>query len=151
MKQLFRILQAILGLLLRHPILGVTLIPILPDGRVVLVKRRDNGLWGLPGGLVEWGETILVSAQRELKEETGLEIVGSPQVVGVYSEPYRDPRLHSVAVAIAVQVTGEMYIEDTLELSEIQAFSTTDLPPEPLAHDHAQQLQDFFKGKTVLR
>jgi ADP-ribose pyrophosphatase YjhB (NUDIX family) len=56
------------------------------EGRILLHRRRDNGLWALPGGLMEVGETIAETARRETKEETGLE-VEPVSLVGVYTNP----------------------------------------------------------------
>lgn len=147
--QLWRYAKTILGVIFRHPIVGATAVPILPDGQVVLVRRRDNGLWSLPGGLVDWGETLRGAIARELAEETGLEVRAFGRLVGVYSDPDRDPRIHSICVVVEVQVTGRMQVHDTLELLEVAAFPAEALP-RPLAHDHAQQLQDFFSGRSVL-
>ena len=144
------ILRTLLGLLLRRPILGTCVIPLMANGTVVLVRRRDNGLWSLPGGIVDWGEDVLTAAARELKEEAGLQTVGLERLVGVYSQPGRDPRFHSVCVTVAVQVTGTPYPADPREILEASAFSRDDLPWDRLSHDHRQHLQDFFKGETVL-
>lgn len=151
MSLIYSLARSVLGLVLRRPVLGVVMIPIQPDGQVVLVRRRDNGLWSLPGGLVEWGEDIVTAARRELAEETGLELLRVDRLVGVYSAPDRDPRLHSVCVAIALSVQGTLHIHDTLELTEIGAFSMNALPDSPLAHDHQQLLQDYRHGKTVVK
>ena len=67
-----RPVRTLLALLLRRPIVGTSVIPILPDARLVLIRRRDNGLWSLPGGIVDWGEDLATAAKRELAEETGL-------------------------------------------------------------------------------
>jgi ADP-ribose pyrophosphatase YjhB (NUDIX family) len=58
MQQLRRFVQAALGVIFRHPITGTSIVPVLPDGRIVLIQRRDNGRWSLPGGIVDWGEDI---------------------------------------------------------------------------------------------
>ena len=71
MGQIWRFVQTVLGIIFRHPVTGTSIIPILPDGRIVLVKRRDNGKWGLPGGMVDWGQDIPTTVRRELAEETG--------------------------------------------------------------------------------
>ncbi|TVQ08408.1 MAG: NUDIX hydrolase [Leptolyngbya sp. DLM2.Bin27] len=143
-------LRTLLGLLLRRPILGTCVIPLLADGRVVLVRRRDNGLWSLPGGIVDWGEDVITAAARELKEEAGLETLELDRLVGVYSQPRRDPRFHSVCITVAVRVAGQPYPADPREVSAVQAFRPDDLPWDHLSHDHRQHLQDFFKGETVL-
>ena len=150
MRGLWQFGQTVLGIIFRHPIPGTSIIPILPDGRIVLIRRRDNGQWALPGGIVDWGEDIPTAVQRELAEETGLNLVKIRRLVGVYSAPDRDPRIHSICVVVEAEVQGNMEIKDTLEVIEIQAFSPTSLPPGELSHDHNQQLQDYSKGLTTL-
>ncbi|CBN58126.1 MULTISPECIES: NUDIX domain-containing protein [Kamptonema] len=150
MRRLWQIGQTVLGLIFRHPITGTSVIPLLPDGRIVLIRRRDNGLWALPGGMVDWGEDILTSVRRELAEETGLELVKIRRLVGVYSAPDRDPRIHSICVVVEAEVQGNMQAYDTLEVSEVQAFFPASLPEGKLSHDHSQQLQDYFNGLTTL-
>ncbi|GAC1457514.1 MAG: NUDIX hydrolase [Chamaesiphon sp.] len=143
-------IQTVLGILFRHPVTGTCIIPILPDGRIVLVRRRDTDEWGLPGGIVNWGENIPTTAQRELAEETGLNLVKIRRLVGVYSAPDRDPRIHSIAVLVEADVAGTMQVQDKLEIIDVQAFTPTDLPKGKLSHDHDQQLQDYFDGLTTL-
>ena len=150
MRGLWQFGQTVLGIIFRHPIPGTSIITILPDGRIVLIRRRDNGQWALPGGIVDWGEDIPTAVRRELAEETGLNLVKIRRLVGVYSAPDRDPRIHSICVVVEAEVQGNMEIKDTLEVIEIQAFSPTSLPPGELSHDHNQQLQDYFKGLTTL-
>ena len=146
----FRPVRTLLGLMLRRPIVGTSVIPLLPDGRIVLIRRRDNGLWGLPGGIVDWDEDIETAARRELAEETGLNITAVGRLVGVYSASNRDPRFHSVCVALEAQVEGSFDVFDEAEVIEVQAFDPLSLPAEALAHDHAAQIKDYFAGKTVL-
>ncbi len=150
MDRLWHFTQTVLGIIFRHPITGTSIIPILPDGRIVLIRRRDNGLWGLPGGIVDWGENIATAVRRELAEETGLEVTQIRRLVGIYSAPDRDPRIHSICVVVEADVQGTMQIRDTLEVSDVQAFSLDAIPEGRLAHDHRQQLQDYFKGQTTL-
>ena len=57
-----------------------------PNGELLLQRRKDNGLWGLPGGAMEPGETFEEAARREVREETGL-LVGELKLVGIYSGP----------------------------------------------------------------
>jgi len=139
-----------MGLILKRPILGTCVIPILADGSIVLVLRRDNHRWSLPGGIVDWGEDVMTSATRELKEETGLDVKQLDRLVGLYSSPERDPRFHSVCVGIAIQAMGKFYAADPREILEVKAFPTAQLPWDQLSHDHRQHLQDFLKGDTVL-
>ncbi|MCF2145832.1 NUDIX hydrolase [Desmonostoc muscorum LEGE 12446] len=149
-RNLWRIGQTVLGIIFRHPITGTSIIPILPDGRIVLIRRRDNGLWSLPGGIVDWGEDVPNTVRRELMEETGLELVKINRLVGVYSSPDRDPRMHSICVVVEAEVRGTMEVKDVLEVMEIQAFDLNFLPPGQMSHDHTRQLQDYLNGLTTL-
>lgn len=150
MKRSGQFIQTVLGVIFRHPVVGTSIIPLLPDGRLVLVQRQDNGRWGLPGGLVNWGETIATSAGRELTEETGLELVKIRRLVGVYSSPTRDPRMHSICIAVEADVQGILQVQDKLEIKAVQAFALDALPLGHLSHDHDRQLQDYLKGATTL-
>ena len=150
MQQIWRYLQAALGIIFRHPITGTSIIPLLPDGRIVLVQRRDNGKWSLPGGVVDWGEDIPSTVRRELAEETGLDLIKINRLVGVYSDPQRDARFHSICVVVEARVDGEMEVQDTLEVMNIQAFRPADIPQGTLSHDHDRQLQDYFSGITTV-
>jgi 8-oxo-dGTP diphosphatase len=149
-RGLWRFGQTVLGIIFRHPITGTSIIPILPDGRIVLIRRADNGMWGLPGGMVDWGQDIPNTVQRELMEETGLELVRIRRLVGVYSSPDRDPRIHSICIVVEAEVQGTMNVSDPLEVIEIQAFSPDSLPPGQMSHDHSRQLEDYLKGLTTL-
>ncbi|MGA7937758.1 MAG: NUDIX domain-containing protein [Kovacikia sp.] len=150
MRRLWYFAQGVLSILFHHPVTGTSVIPILPDGRMVLIRRRDNGKWGLPGGMVNWGEDIPTTVQRELEEETGLELSKIRRLVGVYSSPERDPRVHSICVVVEVEAQGEMHIVDTMEILDVKAFPLSSLPMGDLSHDHDRQLQDYFAGLTTL-
>jgi 8-oxo-dGTP diphosphatase len=126
------------------------MVPVLADGRIVLVRRRDNGRWSLPGGMVEWGEDIPTTIARELLEETGLQVMQIGRLVGVYSAPNRDPRFHSICTTVEVMVEGQLYITDRNEISEVQAFAPTQIPMDELAHDHCEQLTHYWQGAAIL-
>lgn len=145
---MLRLAKTVLGIILRHPLTGTTIVPILPDGRIVLVRRRDTGKWSVPGGLVDWGEDISTTVSRELKEETGLDLVKIGRLVGVYSSLERDPRMHSISVLVEAEVQGEFQIQDQEEIIEVQSFTPENIPFGNLSHDHDQQLQDYFQGVT---
>ena len=150
MRRSWRFISTVLGIIFRHPITGITLIPILPDGRIVLVQRRDTEKWGLPGGMIDWGEDIPNTAHRELEEETGLELIKIGRLVGVYSAPDRDPRLHSISVLVEVEAKGKLEVRDKLEIIQAKAFLPEDLPSGNLSHDHERQLKDYFNGLTTI-
>ncbi len=149
MRRLWQVGQTVLGLIFRHPLTGVSVVPILPDGRIVLVRRRDSNQYALPGGMVEWGEDVSTTAKRELFEETGLELVKIRRLVGVYSAPDRDPRVHSINILLEADVRGNMDVKDTLEISHVQAFELTSLPQD-LSYDYDRQLKDYLSGLTIL-
>lgn len=88
----------------RGPALTVDCVVLDDAGRLLLIKRKNEpfaGQYALPGGFVELGETLKEAALRELQEETG---VGGrvDRLIGVYSDPARDPRGHTVSVAYSV-------------------------------------------------
>lgn len=150
MERLWQYFKTVIGIIFRHPVTGTTIIPLLPDGRMVLIRRRDTGQWGLPGGMVDWGEDIMTTARRELKEETGLTLSKIRRLVGVYSSPQRDPRIHSITVVVEAEVEGTLSVEDSLEITDVQAFALEDIPRGNLSHDHDRQLDDYFQGLTTL-
>jgi len=149
-QRAWRYIFTAMGVIFRHPVPGTTIVPILPDGRIVMMRRRDTGQWGLPGGIIDWGEDIATAARRELAEETGLQLQQIQRLVGVYSARDRDPRLHSICILLAADVTGEIAPQDTLEVAEVRAFAREELPRGDLCHDHDRQLTDFLEGATTL-
>lgn len=150
MRSAWRFISTVIGIIFRHPVTGTTIIPILPDGRIVLIQRSDTGQWGLPGGMIDWGEDIPHATRRELKEETGLDLIKIRQLRGVYSDPQRDPRLHSISILIEVEARGELEPEDKLEVLQVKAFTKDQLPLGNLSHDHDRQLQDYLNDLVVI-
>lgn len=118
---------------------------ILNEGRIVLVRRANppyKGMWALPGGFVECGETVEEATVREAKEETGLD-VRIVRLLGVYSDPGRDPRGPTVGSAFICSKTGGELRADS-DAKEAKEFSVRDLPP--LAFDHAKIVSDALKA-----
>ena len=150
MRRSWRFISTVIGIIFRHPIVGTTIIPLLPDGRIVLIQRSDSLKWGLPGGMVDWGEDIPTATARELREETGLKLIKIRRLVGVYSAPDRDPRIHSISVLVEVDADGVLDAEDKLEVLQVKAFEKEELPLGNLCHDHDRQIQDYFSGQTTL-
>jgi 8-oxo-dGTP diphosphatase len=113
----------------------------------VLIRRKNSpykGHWALPGGFVEYGETVEAAVIREVKEETGLEI-GLNGISGVYSDPKRDPRGHTVSVCFRAHKIGGDLNADT-DASEVACFSLDEVFNFDLAFDHKKILKDAFKA-----
>ena len=109
------------------------------DG-VVLIRRGTDpyeGMWALPGGFVEVGETVENAAVREAKEETNLD-VELERLVGVYSEPDRDPRGHNVSVTFLARVTGGEP-EAATDADEVEVLDPSEVE---LAFDHRKILEN---------
>jgi 8-oxo-dGTP diphosphatase len=126
----------------RQPRLTVDVIIELGDHRhIVLVRRRHAPLgWALPGGFVDWGETVEQAAVREALEETSLRVELVRQF-HVYSDPGRDPRGHTVSVVFVGRASGEPRGAD--DAAEARAFSAEGIPPD-LAFDHRRILEDYL-------
>jgi 8-oxo-dGTP diphosphatase len=128
----------------RHPLLVVDVIIPTSEGVILIKRAREpyKGRWALPGGFVRYGERVEEAAVREAEEETGLK-VRLKELVGVYSEPNRDPRGHLVSICfLAERVSGKLSTSD--EAMEVRAFER--IPWQELAFDHARMLKDAGFG-----
>jgi len=127
----------------KTPLLAVDVIIMRKDGSIVLVKRKNDpfrDFWAIPGGFVKYGESVENAAIREAKEETGLE-VGLKRLVGVYSDPNRDPRGHVVSVVfLAEEING--CLKANSDAKEAKAFKVI---PKNLAFDHKRIIRDAAK------
>jgi 8-oxo-dGTP diphosphatase len=132
--------------ILRHPVVGVAAAARTKDGRWLLIRRADTGTWALPGGTLEWGETLGESLRRELLEEAGVVVRGTAHLVGVYSRPDRDPRFHGVTVLVSCEVGSPTRPPaNPLEIREARLFAESDLPGE-LAMGHSDMLAAARRG-----
>jgi 8-oxo-dGTP diphosphatase len=130
--------------ILRRPVVGLAVAARTghDDGRRwLLIRRGDTGTWALPGGTVEWGETLRSTFDRELLEEAGVTGAVFERVTGVYSRPDRDPRFHAVTVVVRATIPPPPYVApmNPLEIREARLFREDELPA-PLA----MQMDDLF-------
>ena len=120
---------------------------IIPSERGVVLIRRGTepfeGRWALPGGFVEVGETVEEAAYREAAEETGL-AVEVARLVGVYSDPERDPRGHNVSVAFLARVLSGDLVAAT-DASEVAVLDPSSVE---LAFDHRKIIEDALSLET---
>lgn len=116
---------------LKRPVVGIAAAAHTADGRWLLIRRADTGTWALPGGTLEWGETLRTALDRELEEEAGVTTMSLERVVGIYSRPDRDPRFHAVTIVVRVLVEPPTKApHNPLEIRESKLFREDELPKE---------------------
>jgi ADP-ribose pyrophosphatase YjhB (NUDIX family) len=127
----------------RNPIPTVDII-IEYKGGIVLIKRKNEPVgWAIPGGFVDYGETLESAAVREAKEETNLDVELIRQF-HTYSDPKRDPRRHTISTVFIAKGYGELKPGD--DALEAGVFTEANLP-EPIVFDHKEILRDYFSRR----
>ena len=111
------------------------------EGGIVLIRRKNPPYgWALPGGFVDYGESLEAAAIREAKEETSLDVELISQL-GAYGDPDRDPRQHTITVVFVARATGIPKASD--DAQDIAVFDADSLP-DSLAFDHGRILKDYL-------
>lgn len=128
---------------MRNPIPSVDLIIHSGDGILMVKRRNPPEGWALPGGFVDYGESIESAAVREAKEETGLDVELTRQF-HTYSDPERDPRHHTITTVFLAKAKGKAVAGDDAE--EIGVFGKDNLP-DRIAFDHRDIINDYFSGR----
>ncbi|WP_029523053.1 NUDIX hydrolase [Persephonella sp. KM09-Lau-8] len=109
---------------------------------IVLIERKNPPLGlAIPGGFVDIGETVEQALVREMKEETSLD-VEIIRLLGVYSDPKRDPRFHTVSITFVCKAYGQP--KASSDAKEVKVFKLEEIPFDKLVFDHAKILQDYL-------
>ena len=128
----------------RNPLPTVDIIIEVDGAAIVLIERANPPFgWALPGGFVDYGESLESAAVREAKEETSLDVKLVEQFYS-YSDPNRDPRHHTISTVYIATGSGDLRGAD--DAKSARAVHETDLP-SPLMFDHARILRDYFNYK----
>lgn len=127
----------------RNPFLTVDAIIEIGGGIILINRKNPPPGWAIPGGFVDYGETLEDAVLREAKEETGLEINLIRQF-HTYSAPKRDPRHHTVSTIFIATASGNPIAAD--DALEVKIFTRENLPEE-IAFDHRKILEDYFDGR----
>lgn len=128
-KSAYGIVHELTRHILKRPVVGIAAVARTPDGKIVLVRRADNGMWCLPGGTLEWGETLVSGLAREIDEEAGITKHSIVRVLGAWSDPMRDARFHAVTIAVLCDVDPPAKPpKNPLEILEVKAFGPAELP-----------------------
>jgi len=114
------------------------------QGGIVLIERKNppHG-WAIPGGFVDYGETVEAAAVREAKEETSLD-VELTRLLGVYSDPLRDPRSHTISTVFVATAADLPVAAD--DAADAGVFTESTLP-ENIVFDHREILRDYFSTR----
>jgi len=133
--------------MIKTPYLATDVIVRLWEGNnfkgIVLIERKNPPLGlAIPGGFVEVGEKVEEAAIREIKEETGLD-VKLKKLLGVYSDPDRDPRFHVVSVVFIGDAEGEP--KPSSDAKKVHIFKLEEIPLEKLVFDHQRIIKDFLR------
>ncbi|QCS49232.1 NUDIX hydrolase [Picosynechococcus sp. PCC 11901] len=112
-----------------------------PHRPIILIERKREPFgWAIPGGFVDYGETVETAAKREALEEISIEVQLVEQL-GVYSDPARDPRQHTISVVFIATATGDPKAAD--DAKTVGIFQPWEVP-QNLCFDHGRILQDYW-------
>lgn len=116
---------------------------------IVLIKRSNPPFgWAIPGGFVDYGESLEEAAAREAKEETSL-VVKNLKQMHTYSDPLRDPRFHTVSTVFVAQAKGKPRAGS--DAAQAQVFKPDEWPDVNLAFDHRKVLDDYLRNREIFK
>jgi 8-oxo-dGTP diphosphatase len=129
------------------PYVTVDMIIERPDGIIMIERSNPPYGWALPGGFVDYGETLENAAIRETKEETDLKLL-NPKQLGAYSNPKRDPRFHTIAVAFVAKGVGQPKSGD--DAKDLKIVPYKNLLKVKYCFDHRQIVLDYLKTRNKI-
>ncbi|MBE9537030.1 MAG: NUDIX hydrolase [Proteobacteria bacterium] len=128
----------------KNPVPTVDIVIEAGSDCIVLIQRKNEPYgWALPGGFVDYGESLESAAVREAKEETSLDVKLCCQL-HTYSDPERDPRQHTISTAFVATADGQPVAGD--DAAHAAVFAENGLP-ENIVFDHRQIIEDYYRWK----
>lgn len=119
------------------------------DGGIVIIERSNPPFgYALPGGFVDYAESLEDAVKREMKEETGLEITDLKQF-HTYSEPHRDPRFHTIGTVFIAKAKGKPKAGD--DAKGLKVIKLEEIKNLTFAFDHKQILEDYIKSRRAVK
>jgi 8-oxo-dGTP diphosphatase len=125
------------------PSLAIDLVIASGTDHVWLVRRKDTNQLATMGGFVNVGETVEQAVKREIQEEMGIDLIKPPQLLGIYSDPRRDNRRHTVSSVFAVHLDGEEKPVAADDVKEVKRIPLSDIEKYEYFADHKTILLDY--------
>jgi 8-oxo-dGTP diphosphatase len=128
------------------PSVAIDLVLMASPDQVWLVRRKDTSQLATMGGFVELGETVEAAVRRELMEELGIDLVQPPKLFGVYSDPRRDNRRHTLSVVFAVSLPDGAKPKAADDVKDVMKIRLSDIDKYEYFADHKTILMDYVRA-----
>ena len=145
-KGVISYLDYIIHKLQKGPFITIDAIIEINEGIVVIERSNPPFGFALPGGFVDYGESLEEAVKREAKEETGLDLTELKQF-HTYSEPNRDPRFHTIGTVFIAKAKGKPKAGD--DAKSLKVVKLSEIEKLDFAFDHKKIIQDYLKYKSA--